>query len=457
MPDIKGIVLHKILSKDEGFLEAWSKLKLAYFGTEYASIYKALSKFYIKHSTLPSFEELEIQNRNPILKISLEALKILETPEVELDLAVDALINEYTQEETLIELDKFIDNITLLDTSEIKENLGQILLNIEEKTLSSEEIILMSDIDFEEEKELLGLMPLGLNNTFDAEVGGAAPTELIAVGGVRGTGKSNVCSNLTTNQYEAGFTSVYFSIEMRGREVFNRHLSLLSGVSLTKITKADVNYDDLRKIARVRADMFIDAEHLYEEFLEHRNYKKFKQELMHTKQLKEDNQLIIVDNQNLTLANIDLSIQKFKAQFKDKLKLVVVDYLNQIEIPDKYEWKTQIELSAKLKSFARKHDIILITPYQIDNTGEARFSKGILDAVDVSMNLSRSTGRIEFQSTKTRGQKPFKFASPVNEETMRIDPDDTKLPPEEEEEKDSETKSKPKKRGTEMVDDIPWN
>jgi hypothetical protein len=165
MADIRGIVLHKILSEEEGYLEAWSKLKLAHFGTEYAPIYRAISKFYVNHSNLPSFEDLDLYNRNPVLQVSLEALKATELLEVDLDLAVEALINQYTQEEVLKEIDVFLDEITVLDASEIKQELGNILLDIEEKTLSSEEIVLMSDIEFIKEPELLGLMPLGLNKS----------------------------------------------------------------------------------------------------------------------------------------------------------------------------------------------------------------------------------------------------------------------------------------------------
>ena len=456
MADIRGIVLHKILSQEEGFLDAWSKLKLTYFGSEYAPIYRAISKFYINHSSLPTFNDLDIHNRNPILKVSLEALKATEKLDVELDLAVEALINEYTQEEVLREIDTFLDEITLLDASEIKQELGNILLDIEEKTLSSEEVVLMNDIEFIKEPEILGLMPLGLNNTFDAALGGMAPSEVLGIGGYRGSGKSNVCTNLTINQYEAGNSTLYFSIEMRAREIFNRKLALLSGVDLSKISMAKLNALELNKIAKVRKDMFLEADSIYNDYLEHEDYKKFERQLISECKLKPDNQMIIIDNQRLTLANIDLTVSKYKAQFEDKLKLVVVDYINQIDMPDKYDWKNQIELSAQLKAIARKHDIILVTPYQIDKTGEARFSKGILDSMDIAMVLDKSPGRIDFISTKTRNKRSFDFASGVNESTMRIDPNDSNLPPKETQEENKKKPAKKKEPNSDNIDDIPW-
>jgi len=449
MIDIRGLVLHKILNKETGYLDAWANIKLAYFGTEYATIYRALSKFYINHGDLPSFDELLLKNRNPTLQNSLEALKLIEDIDVSIDLVVTALVNEYTQEETLKELDGFLDEIHNLESEEIKEALGQVLLNLEEKTLSSEEIVLMSDIELIQEREDLRLMPLGINNTFDAEIGGMSPTEFLTIGGYRGTGKSMVCMNLSTEQVVQGGSSIYFSIEMRARECFNRHLAILSGVPLSHITKASLTDDELEKIAITRAGMFKDSTDLLEEFLLDRDYRKFETALRHTRELT-DNRLIIVDNQNLSLANIDLTIQKFKAQQGDRLKLVVVDYLNQIDVPDKYEWKTQIAISAKLKSFARKYDLIIAAPYQVDSTGNARFSKGILDSVDIAMVLSREPELITFKSDKTRNMKKFEFTSVVDEETLRIDPDDTKVPLNREEAEPE------KKKPSEPTNDIPW-
>jgi len=453
MADIRGIVLYKILSKEDGFLEVWSKLKLGYFGQEYSSIYKMLAKFYLTHSDLPSFSELEIFNRNSINALAIEALKSIEVPDVELDLALEALINDFTQEETLAELDKFVDHITILSAEEIKEELGNILLNVEEKTLSSEDIVRMDEIELTTEPELLGLMPLGINNTFDAEIGGMAPTEVLALGGMRGSGKSILSENLWINQYEYGKSSLYFTIEMRAREIFNRALAMLSGVPLTNIIKADLTDIQLDKIAKVRAHMFEGGEEVYHNYIEHNDYTKFKNELIYTKKLKENNQLVIVDNPSLTLASIDLNIQKFKAQFGDSLNLVVVDYLNVINVEDKYDWKVQVATSAKLKEIARKHDIILAAPYQIDKTGEARFSKGILDSVDIAMTLNKSEGRIDFESTKTRNMKPFTMASPIDDRTMRIDPNDANLPPKEE----AEPEEKKESKNEEKSQDLPWH
>ena len=450
MVDIKGIVLHKILLKEEGFLDAWSKLKLCYFSTEHSAIYKAINKFYSLHYTLPSFDELEVHNRNPILEVSIIALRSIENIDISLDIATEAVINEYTQEETLKLIDSFVDNITYLEAQEIKNELGQIVLDIEEKTLSSDEIVLMDSIVIETERELLNLMPLGLSNDFDAKTGGMAPAETLLIGGERGHGKSLVCSNLAANQYEQGNTSIYFTIEMRAKEIFDRQMALLADIPVSHISKANLTVEELDKLAVVRANMFKDADELVVEYRKELNFKRFEQKLVSTCELKDDGQLIIVDSPQLTLPMIDLTIQKFKSKHGDNLKLVVIDYLNQIEVANKYAWEVQIETSAKLKSFARKYDIILCAPYQINKEGEARFSKGILDSADIAMTLDKTEGRIDFTSTKTRNMGKFEFACPFNDLTLKIDPTGKDLP---EKESNPDTNKKPLK---EPKPDIPW-
>lgn len=423
--DISGLILNRILADPENSLEAWAKLKLSFLSTEYTSIYSAIAKYYNKNSKLPSFNDLEITVRDPLLKNNLKALSKLEDlQDVSIELITEAIVNEYAQNETLKKIEHFIDNITLLDAEEIKQEIANILLHLEEKTHTSEKVCLMSDISILEDTELTALqVPLGFNNRFDAEVR-AATSELIMIGGKRGSGKSVVSTNIFCEQYLQGNIGLYFSIEMQSREVFNRTLAVLSGVSYNKIRNGNYIPEDLRKIAKVRANMFEDTEVVYNEYLDTGDYKTFEHQLIKNHRLKKDNQLIIVDNQRLTLADIDMNIQKFKSQFGDKLRTVIVDYVNQIEIEDIYSWKQQVTLSKQLKNFARKYDVVMVTPYQIDKDGEARFAKGILDAADISMILHAESDHITFESTKTRNTAAFKISSPIDWESLKIHPEE---------------------------------
>ena len=100
----------------------------------------------------------------------------------------------------------------------------------------------------------------------------------------------------------------------------------------------------------MRADMFLGTEEVYNDFLEHRDPVRLEKHLIKDCKLKPDNQIIIVDDRSLSLTSIDLQIQKAKAQFGDKLTLVVVDYVNQVETgigKDLYDWQLEIFASKK--------------------------------------------------------------------------------------------------------------
>lgn len=438
--NIGGLVLNKILSDptNESSLEAWAKVKISFFGSEYISIYSSIVNFYNKRGELPSFEDLDISLRDGLLKNNLKALSKLKIPEnIDIALAVDSLIDEYTQAETLKQIEAFIDNITLLDTEEIKQELSNIHMYLEEKTHTSEKICLMSDITLIEDKEMQATqLAFGINNTFDSEIR-ATTSELIMIGGTRGSGKSIISANIFTNQYLQGNSSLYFTIEMTQRETFNRTMSILSGVEQNRIRHSKLTEDDYNKLALVRKNMFLEADDLYDTYMLDKDYTTFELNLIKNKKLKPDNQLVIIDNQRLTLADIDVNIHKFKSQFGDKLKTVIVDYVNQIEIDDIYNWQQQIVLSKQLKNIARKYDICLVTPYQIDKAGEARFSKGLLDAADIATILKAESDHIKLESTKTRNSSKFSLASPIDWSTLTIDSDDYVVKEEVEEVKES--------------------
>ena len=428
MSDVAGIVLHNVLKNPESSIEIWPRLKIHFFNSDYEEIFRSINKYYNKHNILPTFDDLKITLREQSIIQKIVALELLDvSDDIDNIIATEALTDQYTQDETLNQLSKFIDNIPTYDTIEVKEELANILLDLEQKTETSEEIFLMNDIFVIDNEEIHNRVPLGLNNTFDAMTGGLSLSELIMIGGHRGSGKTVAACNIAINQYNQGNVGLFFSIEMRYREIFNRFISILSDVDNTKLRNMRCDIDDYMKVANARSNMFVDSEEVLQDYIKHRDYEKFEIDLVKSKRLKSDNQLIIVDNQSLTMADIDLNITKFKMQFGNKLKVVVVDYVNQIQTPDIFDWKNQISMSKGLKALARKHDIVMVTPYQTDTTGEARFAKGLLDAADVAANLEANDDYITFTSTKTRNIAPFQFNAPINWDSFALSPTDAIL------------------------------
>ena len=457
--DTSAVVLHKLLTEQN--LEIWAKLKLVFLDAAYSSLYSAINKHYEKYHSVPSFDDLTLTLREGPASKTLATLRLADVPEVSAEVALDALIDQYTQNETVKLLDKFIDKLPLYDTNEIKESLATIAMTVEEKTHTSEKVFTMADMMLfrhpdELEKERVYL---GLNNTFDAVLGGVARQELILIGGKRGSGKSITSSNIFINQYEAGNSAIYFSIEMTAHEVVERNLSILANVNLQRLKQNKLTDEELLKLVRARAGMFVDADQTVLDYMRHRDKYKFEEQLVRNHQLKPDNQMIIVDDRDLTISSIDLHIGKAKAKFGDKLKVVVVDYVNQIvlEGSDMYDWKPQIEVSKKLKNLARKYEIVLVSPYQIDASGEARFAKGILDAADIALVMEahdKNSQAISFETTKIRGGKEMTFTCPIDWDTLRISPQSIDRPQAKESKKIGK---KPDLKQDDSSADLPWD
>ena len=458
--DCSAIVLNKLLQ--ERNLDIWSRLKLVFLDPAFSSLYSAVSKYYDNYSNIPSFDELEITLREGPALRTLATLKLADNHDISSEVALNALIDQYTQNETIKLLDKFIDKLPVYDSAEIKENLAAIALAIDEKTLTTEGVYNMADIMlFKNAAELArDRVHLGFNNTFDATLAGVARQELILIGGKRGSGKSIAASNIVVNQYESGNTAVIFSIEMVAHEVLERNLSILANVSHQNIKQGRLTDEELLRLVQARADMFTEAQELVEQFKTTRDRFKFENALVREKHLKTDSQMIIIDDRALTLTSLDLHLGKLKGKFGDKFTVAVVDYLNQIVVEgaSQFDWQPQIVISKKLKELARKYDIVMVSPYQIDATGEARFAKGILDAADIALVMDahdKEKGALTFETTKIRGGREMTFTSPINWDTLRISPHSIEEP----EAKETIKKAGKKKQITkdDSAADIPWD
>jgi replicative DNA helicase len=421
-----NLILHKVLANQD--LEVWSRLKKEFFEAPYTEIYFLINRFYQKFDKLPSFDELEIVTRDEKHANYITALKELNIPEdIDIEIILQALINEYAQREVLQQLSGYLDGLVFKDVGEIVEDISAIAIDIEEKTEVSEQIIEMNDFMTIDSDTIFSRVALGLNNDFDARSLGLAPVEMIMFGGYRGSAKSLVCSNIVCNQYEQGNSSLYFSIEMDGREIYNRNIAILSNVYEKHIKSGKLTKLEMQAIAEVRAGMTDDGSpDLLEEFKRDGDFNLFEQQLIN-RSLKKDNRIITIDNSNLTIANIDAVIHTYKTKLEDKLKVVVVDYINQITSNDPYNWQVQINLAKKLKALARKYDIIMVTPFQTSEEGKVRFAKGILDSPNWAFNLTpvkegETGGQLEFECKKARGDQEIDFASEIHWPTLKIMP-----------------------------------
>lgn len=460
--DISGVVLHKLLAEKD--VNIWAKLKLSFLDPSYASVYSSIARYYEKYSSIPGFEDLEISLREGSTKNTLASIQLIEAEEVTAEVALNALIDTFTQNETIRLLDRFIDKLPIYDTAEIKDSLANVVLTLDEKTLTTEGVYSMNDIMLFKRPEDIAKdrVHLGVNNTFDAVIGGVARQELILIGGVRGSGKSITANNIMVNQYEAGNTSVYFSIEMTGYETLERTMSILAGVDHQRLKQGKLTDDEVLKLVKARAGMFVGAEGLVQEYLKHKDRYKFEEALVKDYELNPESQMIIIDDRALTLSSIDLHLGKLKAKFGEKFTVAVVDYLNQIVVEgaSQFDWQPQVMVSKKLKELARKYEIVMISPYQIDASGEARFAKGILDAADIALIMKahdKDTGAMSFETTKIRGAKEMAFTSGIDWESLRISAVSMEKPEDKEKvQKAGKKTSKEAMKKDDAEGDVPW-
>lgn len=419
-------------------LHALTRLKKHFFSDVFSSIYTATQKYYLKHSQMPTLDALLLESgRNAKLNHALQVLSLTRVPEAELAFAIDILENEFAQNEALrlIEED-FLQDLVHLDKGEVINRLNSIALALEDKLTASDKVYDVNTLSVFNNKEVsqLKLIPLGLSNRWDSEIGGLARSEVLLIGGYRGTGKSVVCSNLQINQYRDGYVAPYFTIEMKADEVFQRNLAIMSGVSALAIRNQSLEGDALLKLARTRAAMFSGGEEFFHQYRSKYTLTSMADFFDMESTLKSDYEahtpMVIVHDRDLSPSLIDVTLSNLKARYGDKVTLGIIDYLNQLVregVEDRYDWKEQMIVATSLKNIAVKHDVGLTVPMQVDKDGKTRMSQGILDSADVAINLNAAKadngkGAIIFECTKARNlPDAVTFTPAMDWSTLTID------------------------------------
>lgn len=414
MGNTEGVVLRLLLQHDnsEQALLAFSKLKERYFSPAYRSLYNHMYSFYSENGAVPKFSDLSIyRGRDIKTRNMLNALLLVDCGDIDLDFAVDCLINDYATDTVIDLLHELTNDLTLLDRHELLDSLAALPIKFEEAVASPEKVFTVKDLTVFKTKESTDYVEvsLALSNKWESTTG-YRRQELALLGGKRGSGKSLVCTNIAVNQMEQGNVVPYFTIEMTGDETLERTVAIATGVSSNNIRHNNLTVEEQKKVGTWLASQYENSEQYLQEFLENPlDPFKFEATLKANCEVKEDGRLVIVDDRALSLTAIDVQLSKLKARYGDKLKVAIIDYLNQIvwegHDSDMYDWKPQVIIAKQLKNLARKYDILIVSPYQIDASGEARFARGILDACDTAQILDpdKENGLLTLRTTKARG------------------------------------------------------
>ena len=230
---------------------------------------------------------------------------------------------------------------------------------------------------------------------------------------------------------------------MDSRSILQRMCALGARIPISRLATRNLTTVEWNRVGEWWAGRFHGGQELLPEFYDNKDFDAFHKKLQ-TLPLNDDRQLDVVYDPVLSLAKIRQELESRVAQ-RD-YGVIIVDYLNQVKRSNapsrsgQYDWTEQIEVSKTLKSMAQEYEVPVFSPYQTDNTGEARFAKGILDAADAAFTIetwSPEDECITFNCTKMRSAKMEGFTSVMDWETLKIGPQSTMNPKDRESIKDS--------------------
>jgi len=428
--DLQSLALKRLI--DEQSIDFFNKLSPDYFSAKNKSLFKRIQKFYGGNLRIPSAEELHELIKVETLKHYLDNRVMDEENDsstIDTVFISEQLQDAFIRSKTISFLDDFVDDLDVLERTEIIDTLQDHLLLLNRAIPEGEEVFDVVNLETVPEEDSFIMYPSGLNPDYDSVNGGFGQQELVLLGGRRGSGKSIIATNLAKNKHDQGDSVLFMSVEMRYKEVYYRLMSMLSKVPFSSILLNKLTPQEKFQIASAKLETFYEGTsgkrtQLLQDLKETKDYRRF-DALVGSGELKfKDNRFIIIDNPQLTVARIDHFLNMFTK--KHNVKMCVVDYLNIIQTEDRMNWQSQITLADSLKLLARKYDVTMLSPYQIDASGEARFAKGILDSADRSFrfmppDLDGNPDIIPFDIAKIRNGKAMKFDVFMDWETLSID------------------------------------
>ena len=428
MMAIESALLKQIV--EHGDFDTWNDLKQHYLPQgEYQKLWKVVDKHVHKYHELPSFEDLKSEIRSRELQEKIYAIESVDT-DVPAYKLLEYLKDQFTQSEILEQLEVYIDeHITIADASENIDFMQKIVVDVQDRVETATDNESMESVElFDSEEDLAKYLPLGLNNDYDKD-NNFSPKDLVIVGGGSGKGKSFTCCNIADAVYNRGRSVLYFTIEMDSRSILQRLASVATRVPLKRLHSRNLVDFEWDAVAEWWANRFESGDVPLETYKKERDFDKFTYELQRNS-LKEGAQIDVFYDPALTLAKIIAVVRQKKVEHQD-LGLVVVDYLNQVRrhnVPGRsgqYDWTEQIEISKGLKQLAQEVNVLCLSAFQTNPKGEARFARGIYDAVDAAYVLEhwgKEEPAIKFTCVKMRNGDPSGFTSVMDWDALKIGP-----------------------------------
>lgn len=440
--NVTSALLKKVISEADS--ETWARIRKHYLPAEYQPIYSVVTKHFEELGKLPSFDALKLSVRNNSILDKVYAIEAAELVDIDNKQLLEFLKNEYTQEEIMDQVSKYLDESIMMDSAKDNvQKLQEIIVHVEDRVELKDPDQDMSRIElFASEEELAKSFPLGLNSEYDSQMR-FMPGDYILIGGKRGSGKSISCSNIAVHTFEnLKKSSIYFTIEMSTRAILQRNCSIATGIPASSLRLRRLTHGEWEKVAQWWSSRF---EGGHEAFLkynqDHHSFDELHKDLAKCSLLP-DRQYDIVYDPSLTLSTMRSELDK-KVEKLDPA-VIIVDYVNQVKRVQhsktgQYTWDEQIEISKALKEIAQIYGRPLISPYQTDATGEARMAKGILDSADIAFSLEAHDDCITYKCVKARDTNDdIDFTSKTNWDCLQVGPESA-VPPDKKKKKSKET------------------
>lgn len=211
-------------------------------------------------------------------------------------------------------------------------------------------VLLGKAIDKMEEQANRGDALSGMSTGFDdidEKIDGLRGGQLIVVGGRPAMGKTTFAMNIAEHAaYRLSAPAAVFSLEMPGEELMFRSMASMASVPLSAVRSGRATEEESSRLADAISQM-------------------------------RDKPLFVIDESNLTVAQIRAEARRLKR--KHDLKLIVIDYLQLISTPPSSGRQNRSdvigEISRALKLLARELDIPVILLSQLNRELEKRPNK----------------------------------------------------------------------------------
>ncbi len=436
MIDIQKVAIRRLL--DTQSTDFYNKLVNKFFTDNNLVLFRRIQKFYEDNMRIPSADEFHALVNIASAKEYLETHILVDSAigdKLQTDFIANQLQDYFIREETINWLDSFISQLEHLERTEIIDKIQSHILDLHKFLPEGEELFDVANLDIIQDQERFVMFSSGLSAEYDSINGGFGLQELIMFGGRRGSGKSIITLNAAKHQFLNNNNSVaFFSIEMRYIEVYYRLMSMLSRVPFMKFLRNELSPEEKLIVAKTKLDTFYEkcdeSEALLTDLLRTGNTKEFDASLRAKKVPLKQKRFHIIDDVNLSIPKIDHYLNMLSK--KHDVRTTVVDYLNIIKVEDRMDWKSQISLADSLKTLSRKYEQMMISPYQIDASGEARFAKGVLDSADRSFrftpaDLNEDPSVLPFEITKIRNGKSMKFDVHMDWDCLRVIPEKSEV------------------------------